>query len=292
MSSAATVELDGRLLKLSNLDKQLFPDGSTKGDLVHYYATIAPVMLPHLAGRPVTRVRVPNGVGTQSFFEKAVPQGAPDWVQRIRVATPGSTRGRTELEYVLVPDRATLVWLANLAAIELHTPMWRDSTPHRPDLLVVDLDPGPGVDIVGCCRVAELVAEALAGVGMTLLPKTSGSKGLQLYGRPPAGLDDEGTTQLARSLAVGMRDAHPDLIVSEQTKALRPGKVLLDWSQNNPAKTTVTPYSVRAREAMTVSTPVTWDEVRGCTDARELRFTANDVLERAERLGDLYADLA
>ncbi len=288
------VDVEGRQLSLSNLDKVLYPDGFTKGQVLDYYTRISPVLLPHLAGRPLTRVRFPNGVEGGSFFEKNAPANAPEWVRTARLPAPGSSRGREMIDYVVCDELATLVWTANLAGLELHTPMWRTagpatkSVPLPPDLAVVDLDPGPPATIVECCQVSQLVR---AETDLDWLPKTSGSKGMQLYAPLRSGASSEQVREDIKALAVRLERAHPELVVSRMTKSLRPGKVLLDWSQNTAAKTTVSVYSLRARLTPTVSTPVTWDEVEACSSPEDLVFRAADVLERVERDGDLFAPL-
>lgn len=288
MAATLAVEVDGRTLRLSNLDKPLYPDGFTKGEVIDYYTRIAPVMLAHLRRRPVTFVRFPDGATRGSFFAKNVPPGAPDWVRTVRLPAPGSTHDRAEIDYVLVEDLPTLVWAANLASLELHVPQWRvgpGGSVQPPDLIVVDLDPGPPATIVECCRVAlGLRAE----LGDTAVAKTSGSKGLQVYARW-----DGGDSRAAmRTVAQRLEREQPDLVVARMTKNLRAGKVLLDWSQNNVAKTTVAPYSLRGREQPTVSTPVSWDEVAACQKPADLVFNASQVLQRVARGGDLFAELA
>jgi bifunctional non-homologous end joining protein LigD len=287
------VEVEGRTLSLSNLDKVLYPDhGFTKGEVIDYYSRIAPVLLPHLAGRPVTFRRYPNGVDGSSFFEKNNARNAPEWVRTVQLPTPGSTKSRELTEFVLLDDLPGLVWAANLAALELHTPMWRvDDTgePRHPDLLVFDLDPGAPADVVTCCEVALLVRERLAADALTAHAKTSGSKGLQLYVSLDGDADWRATHGYARRIAEELERSHPDLVVSSMKKALRGGKVLIDWSQNNAAKTTVCVYSLRARPAPTVSTPVGWTEVEGCGHPDDLRFTADEVLARVTRDGDGFA---
>ncbi|SDM44660.1 non-homologous end-joining DNA ligase [Allokutzneria albata] len=294
MSQATPVRVDGRTLKLSNLDKVLYPeDGFTKGEVIDYYARIAPVMLPHLADRALTLKRYPDGVDGMSFFEKNVSRHAPDWVRTVRLSTPGSSRGAEHADYAVVQDTATLVWAANLAALELHIPQWTvgpRGARRDPDLLVFDLDPGAPATIVECCRVAELLRGALAEDGLPAYPKTSGSKGLQLY-VPITAPDSERPREYARELAERLAADRPQQIVAKMIKAIRGGKVLIDWSQNNTAKTTVAPYSLRARERPTVSTPVTWDEVEACRKPRDLVFTSADVLDRVAEHGDLLADL-
>ena len=294
MAQRVTVEVQGRRLGLSNLDKVLYPDvGFTKAQVIDYYQRVAPALLPHLAGRPATRKRYPNGVEAASFFEKNAPKHTPDWVRTVNLPTPGSTKDRETIDFIIVQDLPTLVWLANLAALELHVPQWtvgprgavRDA-----DLLVLDLDPGPPATAVECARVARLLRERLNADGLEPVVKTSGSKGLQVYAaiRPtPAGQ----VADYAKALAQRLESDHPDLVVHRMTKTLRPGKVLIDWSQNNAAKTTVASYSLRARGQPTVSTPLTWVEVEDASDPEQLVFHSGDVLERIAREGDLFASL-
>jgi bifunctional non-homologous end joining protein LigD len=285
------VEVEGRPLALSNLDKVLYPQaGFTKAQVIDYYQRIAPVMLPHIASRPVTIKRYPEGVDRDFFYQKNAPAHRPDWVPTARIASPGSTKNRETIEYILGGDLPTLIWAANLAALELHTPMWRYPSVGDPDLLVFDLDPGPPATVVQCCKVALLLRPLLADLGLSPVAKTSGGKGLQLYAAV-SGMTSEQTSDLAKKLAEQLENDHPALVVSRMTRALRPRKVLIDWSQNNAAKTTVAPYSLRARPQPTVSTPVSWDEVSDCRRAADLVFTAEDVLGRVERSGDLLAEI-
>src|SRR5215469_7889626 len=283
------VEVDGRKLTLSNLDKVLYPEaGFTKAQVIDYYLHVAPVLLPHIASRAVTIKRYPEGVDGEFFFQKNAPAHRPDWVPTAKIASPGSTKSRDTIEYLLGGDLPTLIWAANLAALELHTPMWRYPHFGEPDLLVFDLDPGPPATVVECCEVALLLRPLLTGLGLDPAAKTSGGKGLQLYATV-SGTTSRQTSDLAKGLAEQLESAHPGLVVSKMTKALRPGKVLIDWSQNNAAKTTVAPYSLRARPQPTVSTPVSWDEVAACKRAEDLAFTADDVIERVGESGDLFA---
>jgi bifunctional non-homologous end joining protein LigD len=285
------VEVEGRTLTLSNLDKVLYPAaGFTKAQVIDYYLRISTVMLPHLATRPVTIKRYPEGVDGQFFYQKNAPAGTPDWVPTARIPSPGSTKSRETIEYILGGDLPTLIWAANLAALELHTPMWRHPAIGQPDLLVFDLDPGPPATIVECCQVALLLRPLLADLGLRPLAKTSGGKGMQLYAAVSQ-LNSQQTSDLAKDLAERLEREQSELVVSRMTKALRPGKVLIDWSQNNAAKTTIAPYSLRARPQPTVSTPVTWDEVEGCERAEDLAFTAVDVLGRVAASGDLFGGL-
>jgi bifunctional non-homologous end joining protein LigD len=297
-SQKVAVEVEGRTLTLSNLDKVLYPEtGFTKAEVIDYYTRIAPYMLPHVTDRPLTFKRYPDGVEGKFFFEKNAPSHAPDWVKRVTLPSPGSTKNRTTINYALMNDLPTLVWGANLAALEFHVPMWKVNTRARsaatrtrnPDLLVFDLDPGPPATIVQCCEVAQRVRDVLDADGLAGYPKTSGSKGLQLYVPLDAKRPWEDVHAYARELAQRLEKEHPKLVVWNMKKELRTGKVLVDWSQNNSAKTTVAVYSLRARPAPTVSTPVTWDEVESCADPADLRFTSADVLARVGDLGDLFA---
>jgi len=290
------VDVGGRRLALSNLDKVLWPaTGTTKAQALDYYSRVAPVLLPHLAGRPLTLKRYPDGVEGGSFYEKNAPRGTPEWVRRERLPSPGSSKDRETIDFVVVDELATLVWAANLASLELHTPMWRVPSPGAgrpgdPDLLVLDLDPGPPATVLECCEVALLLHDLLVDDGLDPVAKTSGSKGLQLYAAV-AGATARQTSAYARGLAERLERAHPELVVSRMTKALRPGKVLVDWSQNNAAKTTVSVYSLRARERPSVSTPVAWEEVEDCREPGDLVFLADDVLARVAAHGDLFAPL-
>ncbi len=288
------VDVDGHVLQLSNLDKVLYPDaGFTKGEIIDYYSRIAPVLLPRLADRPLTRKRWPDGVHKQPFFEKNAPRGTPSWVRTVKIPSPGSSRGTEEVEYVVVEGLATLVWLANLAALELHVPQWRVGPRggiRKPDLLVIDLDPGAPADLVQCCEVALLLRDLFEADGLEAWPKTSGSKGMQLY-VPLRETSGEETSAYAKELAEQLAADRRDLVVATMTRAVRPGKVFLDWSQNNPAKTTIAAYSLRGLDPPTVSTPLTWEEVEGCRKASDLVFGPSDVLDRLDDLGDLFESL-
>lgn len=291
-SGRVRVKVADRELTLSNLDKVMYPAaGFTKGEVVDYYTRVAPVLLPHVRNRPLTVKRYPDGVGGPFFFEKNAPAHTPCWVRTVRLDSPGSTKNRETIDYVVVDDLPTLVWLANLAALELHVPQWTVGPrggAHGCDLVVFDLDPGAPATIVECCRVACLLRELLDADGMSSFPKTSGRKGVQLY-VPVVETPGERTSAYAKSLARRLERDHPDLVVSRMAKKLRPGRVLVDWSQNNPAKTTVAPYSLRATERPTVSTPLEWPEVEACDDPGALRFEAGEVLDRVARRGDLFA---
>ncbi|MGY1650572.1 non-homologous end-joining DNA ligase [Geodermatophilus sp. SYSU D01119] len=288
------VRVEGRQLSVSNLDKVLFPEVSfTKASVIDYYVRIAPVLLPHLSGRPVTFTRWPDGVEGQAFFEKNSARHAPDWVRKVTVPSPGSTRDREVLEMVVLETVADLAWAANLAALELHVPQWQVGSklqPTLPDLLVLDLDPGPQAGIAECCDLAERLRVKLVADGLDPVVKTSGSKGMQVYA-PIRVTDREHPSRYAKALAQELTAETPDRVVWRMEKALRPGKVLVDWSQNNPAKTTVAPYSLRARPDAPVSTPIGWDEVdavRDGADPGELRFRTEEVLARVEEYGDLF----
>ena len=278
------VSVDGRRLKLSNWDKVLYPQtGFTKGDLISYYTRIAPLVVPHLHDRPLTLKRYPNGVESPYFYEKQSPSHRPEWVQTVRVG---------DVNYTLCQDRATLVWLANLADVELHTSLSLAGAPERPTMLVFDLDPGPGAGMLECCEVAEVLHGLFGQLRLQSFAKTSGSKGLQVYIPLNVAVTYQQTKPLARRIAELLEQRMPELVVSRMTKRLRPGKVLVDWSQNDAHKTTVNVYSVRARERPTVSTPVSWEEVSGCREAQDeqrLSFTTDQVLERAADQGDLFA---
>ncbi|MEV4703657.1 non-homologous end-joining DNA ligase [Actinoplanes sp. NPDC049316] len=286
------VQIEGRDLELSNLDKLMYPEaGYTKGEVIDYYTRIAPVLLPHLRDRALTRIRYPNGVDGTHFFEKNAPGGTPSWVRLETLPVPGSTKSRETIDFVVVDELATLVWVANLASLELHTPQWRIG--EHPDLMVVDLDPGAPAGLRECCAVAMLMRDRLAEDGLSAYPKTSGKKGMQLC-VPIAGVQDSETVSgYAKRIAEELSARVPGSITAKMAKAIRPGKVFIDWSQNAAAKTTVAPYSLRAQAEPTASAPLTWDEVSamalGEEPARQLG--AAEVLERVENHGDLLADL-
>ncbi|MGD0454161.1 MAG: DNA ligase D [Solirubrobacteraceae bacterium] len=288
-AKAAEATVEGRELKLSNLDKVLYPrTGFTKGEVIAYYATIAPVLLGHLAGRPLTVTRWPDGVQAKSFFQKQAPAHRPEWVRTATVASASKP-----IDYTLADDLPTLVWLANLAAIELHVPLARAEAIERPTALVFDLDPGAPAGIVECCHVGLQLQGMFEHLGLHSYAKTSGSKGLQVYvPLNSAEVTYERTKPFAKAVAELLENAEPDVVVSRMTKARRTGKVLIDWSQNDAKKTTVCAYSLRATERPTVSTPVDWDEVRATRDSGDpatLTFEASQVLERVAEGGDLFA---
>jgi bifunctional non-homologous end joining protein LigD len=280
VASRLEVAVEGRTLSLSNLDKVMYPAvGFTKGQVIDYYTRVAPALLPHLRDRPLTLKRYPNGVEGGHFYEKRCPSHAPEWVRREQV---------DKIEYCICDDVATLVWLANLADLELHPSLSLADDIDRPTAMAFDLDPGEPAGLAECCEVAFLLRDALGQLGLESFAKTSGSKGIQVYVPLNGdGVDyDHGTKALSHALARHLEAQHPKLIVSQQRKELRRGKVLIDWSQNDEHKTTVCVYSLRARERPTVSTPVAWEEL---DDPASLVFDAGDVLERVERDGDLFA---
>jgi bifunctional non-homologous end joining protein LigD len=279
------VEVEGRRLSLSNLDKVMYPEvGFTKGQLIDYYTRVAPAVLPHLRDRPLTLKRYPNGVDHQYFYEKRCPSHAPEWVR---------SEEASGINFCVCDDLPTLVWLANLADLELHPSLSLVDDILRPTVMAFDLDPGPPAGLAECCEVALILREALGHIGLECFAKTSGSKGIQVY--VPVNVEDVdydgGTKPLSKALARHLEGEHPKLIVSSQKKELRRGKVLIDWSQNDEHKTTVCVYSLRARERPTVSTPLDWAEVEG-GDPDALVFEADDVLARVEELGDLFAPVA
>ncbi len=287
MSPAAAgteVTVGGHTLKLSNLDKVLWPEtGFTKGQLIDYYARVAAVMVPHVRDRPITLRRWPNGVDASSFYEKNCPSHRPPWVDSVRMG---------DVNYCLLNEPATLVWTANLAAIELHPSLATAADLESPTAVVFDLDPGPPADVLTCARVALLVREVFERLGLRVWPKTSGSKGLQLYLPLNTGATYAATKPFAHALARLLERSHPDLVVSVMERSRRKEKVFIDWSQNTASKTTVAVYSVRALPQPSVSTPVTWDELDDALaggDVGALRFDPDQVLDRIGRLGDLQA---
>jgi bifunctional non-homologous end joining protein LigD len=289
MPNKAELIVEDRKIPVSNLDKVLYPKvGFTKGQVIDYYIRVAPVLLPHLKDRPLTMKRYPNGVGGEFFYEKNCPSHRPKWVQTAKVWSEGNQR---TMHYCLANDLPTLVWAANLADLELHTSLSRKDKIERPTMMVFDLDPGPPADIVQCCQVGIWLRDLLAKMKLKSFAKTSGSKGLQVCVplNTPVTYDD--TKGLSRSLAQQLESEHPDLVTSNMSKAVRKGKVFVDWSQNDEHKTTICVYSLRAREEPTVSTPVKWSEVENCLKKKRselLRFRSDQVLARVEELGDLF----
>jgi bifunctional non-homologous end joining protein LigD len=285
----SVIEIQGRTLKLSNLDKVLYPaTGFTKGQVIDYYARIAPALLPHLKGRALTLKRYPNGVDGQFFYEKNAPKHRPDWVETVPVWSEGNNR---TMYYVEAADLPTLIWLANLAAIELHPSLALAKDVSCPTMMVFDLDPGPPANIVQCCQVAFWLREIFQHFNLQSFPKTSGSKGLQIYVPLNTPTSYDVTKAFARALAQLLEQEHPDAVVSDMKKSIRTGKVFVDWSQNDEHKTTVAVYSLRARERPTVSTPVKWEEVERAFKKKDpggLVFEAPQVVARAEKMGDLF----
>jgi bifunctional non-homologous end joining protein LigD len=286
------IEVEGRALRLSNRDKLLYPSARfAKGQLIDYYAAVAPAVLPHLRGRPLTLKRYPDGVGGEFFYEKRCPSHRPDWVQTVPI---WSERNRGEVPYCVVEDLPTLIWAANLANIELHTSLSLARAIERPTMIVFDLDPGAPAGLKECCRVALRIRELFDAFGLEALVKTSGSKGLQVYVPLNSPTSYEHTKPFSRAVAELLEKQRPKEIVSRMTKSLRPGKVLIDWSQNDEHKTTVCVYSLRATERPLVSTPLHWEEVeRGSRARKERQLSASpeEVLKRIERDGDLFARL-
>jgi bifunctional non-homologous end joining protein LigD len=289
VAKAREVEVDGRSLSISNLDKVLYPKtGFTKGEVIDYYARVADALIPHLRGRPLTLNRFPNGVGQGSFYEKRCPSHRPEWVATARVEMGSET-----IDFCRCDDRPTLIWLAQLAALELHPSLSVAPEFEHPTVLAFDLDPGPPAGIVECCEVALRLRELFARLGLECFPKTSGSKGIQVYAPLNEGKARyEETKPFAHAVARLLERERPDAVVSRMSKDLRKGKVFVDWSQNDRAKTTVSAYSLRARERQWVSTPLEWDEVSeaaGSSDGERLRFEAPQVIERLDQRGDLFA---
>jgi len=286
------VEIRGKRLTLSNLDKILYPKaGFTKAQVIDYYLRAAPAVLPHLRDRPLTLKRYPNGVEAPYFYEKNCPSHRPHWV---KTADVWSGQNQRTMKFCLAQDVATLAWAANLADLELHVPLHRHRHPDRPDSIVFDLDPGAPAGIVQCCEVGLILRDTFELLGLQTLAKVSGSKGLQLYVPLNTAVSYDETKSFARAVADALAAQRPDLIVSNMKKSLRAGKVLVDWSQNDPHKTTVCVYSLRARERPTVSMPVTWLEVERCrkqSDPALLSFESAAALDRIEERGDLFAPL-
>jgi bifunctional non-homologous end joining protein LigD len=286
----SVIEIEGKQLKLSNLNKVLYPAaGFTKGQVIDYYVRIAPVLLPHLRGRPLTLKRYPEGVDGQFFYEKSCPRHRPDWV----TTAPIWSGGRNDyIHFCVVENVATLVWAANLADLELHTSLSMAKKIEQPTMMVFDLDPGEPADIVQCCQVGLWLRGIFEKFGLNCYAKTSGSKGLQIYVPLNTPVSYDQTKPFAHALARLLESEHPELVVSDMKKTLRVGKILVDWSQNDEHKTTINVYSLRAKQQPTVSTPVSWDEVKRCFSKKDpdlLVFKSQQVLERVEKIGDLFA---
>jgi bifunctional non-homologous end joining protein LigD len=294
--SEVRVDVDGRTLKITNLDKVMYPgDGTTKGEVLNYYARVAPVLLPHVADRAVTRIRWPDGTGANRFFEKNLPAGAPDWLRAVPVPSRGSRGGGDTVTYPVIEDLAALTYLANLGSLELHVHQWRfgrNNQRKNPDRMVIDLDPGAPAGLHECCQVALLVRDRLADLGLSCAPVTSGSKGLHLYAALPGRRNADEVRDQARDIAQELSGAQPDLVLWKMTKSLRKGLVFLDWSQNTAAKTTITPYSLRGQQLPFVAAPRTWDEVeRGAAAPNAMvQLRMEEVLSRVEEQGDIFGD--
>jgi bifunctional non-homologous end joining protein LigD len=289
MPNKAELIVEDRKIQVSNLDKVLYPKvGFTKGHVIDYYIRIAPVLLPHLKDRPLTMKRYPDGVDGQFFYEKNCPSHRPKWVKTAKVWSEGNNR---TMEYCLAQDLPTLVWAANLADLELHTSLSRKNNIKRPTMMVFDLDPGAPADIVQCCQVGLWLRDVLGKMKLKSFAKTSGSKGLQVYVPLNTSVTYDVTKNLSRALAQHLQGEHADLVTSNMSKAVRKGKVFVDWSQNDEHKTTICVYSLRAREEPTVSTPVTWDEVASCLKKKKadlLKFRSDKAITRVEKMGDLF----
>ena len=289
MSTPTIVDVEGRKLSLTNLDKVLYPAaGFTKGQVIDYYVRVAPVLVPHLAGRPLTMKRYPEGVDHEYFFEKNVPKHRPEWVKTTPVWSDSNHR---TVNYILANELATLVWIANLASLELHPSLSRGDNIGQPTMIVFDLDPGPPANILQCCQVGLWVRSIFDHFGLKSFPKTSGSKGMQIYVPLNTKTSYDETKPFAHAIARLLEQEHRDLVVSDMKKAVRTNKVFVDWSQNDQHKTTIGVYSLRAREKPTVSTPITWEEVEQTLrkkDPGRLVFEAPEVLKRVEKMGDLF----
>jgi bifunctional non-homologous end joining protein LigD len=290
MANKAQLTVDNRKVQVSNLDKVLYPSvGFTKGQVIDYYIRVAPVLLPHLKDRPLTMKRYPDGVDGEFFYEKNCPEHRPKWVKTAPVWSESNDR---MMHYCLVQDLPTLVWAANLADLELHTSLSRKEDMARPTMMVFDLDPGAPADIVQCCQVGLWLRALLSKMKLKAFAKTSGSKGLQIYVPLNTRATYEQTKNLSLALAQYLEREHPELVTSNMSKSVRKGKVFVDWSQNDQHKTTICVYSLRARQEPTVSTPVRWSEVEKCLEKQNpdlLKFRSNQVLNRVEKSGDLFA---
>jgi bifunctional non-homologous end joining protein LigD len=289
MSQKAELIVEGKKLAVSNLNKVLYPKpGFTKGQVIDYFIRIAPALLPHLKDRPLTMKRYPNGVEGMFFYEKNCPVHRPKWVRTAKVWSEGNNRN---MDYCLANDLPTLVWAANLADLELHTSLARKSNVARPTMMVFDLDPGAPADIVQCCQVGLWLRDLLGEMKLKSFAKTSGSKGLQVYCPLNTPVTFDQTKDLSRALAEHLEREHSKLVISKMARALRTGKVFVDWSQNDEHKTTICVYSLRAREQPTVSTPVSWKEVEITLkkkNAKLLTFVSDQVVSRVDKQGDLF----
>jgi bifunctional non-homologous end joining protein LigD len=289
------VEVGGRTMRISNLGKVMYPTtGTTKGEVLNYYARVAPVLLPHLAHRAVTRIRWPHGTGDMQFFEKNLPSGAPGWLHSVAVPSTGSRGGGDTIRYPIIDGLADLTYFANLASLELHVHQWtvgRNGRPKNPNRMVIDLDPGSPAGLRECCEVALLVRDKLEERGLSAAPVTSGSKGLHMYAALPGKLNTDEVRDQAQEIAQELTAEHPKLVVWKMTKSLRGGKVFLDWSQNTGAKTTISPYSLRGRDRPYVAAPRTWQEIEDGADEGLGQLEMDDVLSRVADDGDIFGDL-
>ncbi|HET9828410.1 MAG TPA: non-homologous end-joining DNA ligase [Nocardioidaceae bacterium] len=289
------VEVDGRSLKISNLAKVMYPStGTTKGEVLNYYARVAPVMLPHLVDRAVTRIRWPHGTADMQFFEKNLPSGAPSWLRTVTVPSTGSRGGGDRIVFPVIEGLADLTYFANLASLELHVHQWtvgRNGRPKNPNRMVIDLDPGAPAGLRECCQVALLVRDRLADRGFSAAPVTSGSKGLHMYAALPGRLNADEVRDRAQKIAQELTRAHSDLVLWKMTKSLRPGKVFLDWSQNTGAKTTISPYSLRGRDRPYVAAPRTWEEIEEGAEDGLGQLQLDEVLARVGTHGDIFGSL-
>ena len=289
------VEVDGRTLKISNLSKVLYPiTGTTKGEVLNYYARIAPVLLPHLAHRAVTRIRWPHGTSDMQFFEKNVPNGVPSWIRTVTVPSTGSRGGGDTIVFPVIEGLADLTYFVNLASLELHVHQWtvgRNGQRKNPNRMVIDLDPGAPAGLQECCRVALLVRDKLEERGLSAAPVTSGSKGLHMYAALPGRRNADQVRDDAQEIAKELTREHPDLVLWKMTKSLRPGKVFLDWSQNTGAKTTISPYSLRGKERPYVAAPRTWEEIEEGAEEGLGQLEVDDVLALADEHGDIFGDV-
>jgi bifunctional non-homologous end joining protein LigD len=294
-SEEVLVDVGGRTLRLSNLGKVMYPvSGTTKGEVLHYYARVAPVLLPHLTDRAVTRIRWPHGTADMQFFEKNVPNGAPSWLRTVTVPSTGSRGGGDKIVFPVVEGLADLTYFVNLASLELHVHQWtvgRNGRPRNPNRMVIDLDPGSPAGLQECCRVALLVRDKLRERGLTAAPVTSGSKGLHMYAALPGRHNADEVRDQAQTIAQELTGEHPDLVLWKMTKSLRGGKVFLDWSQNTGAKTTISPYSLRGRERPYVAAPRTWEEIEEGAEEGLGQLEMDDVLARIDEDGDVFGDL-
>ena len=288
------VEVDGRTLRLSNLSKVIYPaTGTTKGEVLNYYARVAPVMLPHLAERAVTRIRWPHGTADMQFFEKNVPNGVPSWIRTVTVPSTGSRGGGDKIVFPVIEGLADLTYFANLASLELHVHQWtvgRNGRPKNPNRMVIDLDPGAPAGLRECCQVALLVRDKLEERGLPAAPVTSGSKGLHMYAALPGRLNADEVRERAQAIAQELTGEHPDLVLWKMTKSLRPGKVFLDWNQNTGAKTTISPYSLRGKERPYVAAPRTWEEIEDGAEEGLGQLALDEVLTRIDEHGDIFGD--